>query len=176
VTSPHRRDWHPHGRIVATGETVVSMVLGEHSHRFGIGLCIGIPLALLLRRALALSSMESAASEPIVLGGAVLVSVYFALVAGFRFLRHGLPPRLHHGSLATRIGTPADQRIFPGLSCICLRMAWTLGNLAGANYELWARSAWADGEVYRRPAHPSSDRMEAMNFLRAAPAPAAAHE
>jgi predicted permease len=61
---------------------VVSMVLGGAFSQVGIGLCIGIPLALLAGRLLAHRLYAVSQSDPIVLGGAVLVLCACALVAG----------------------------------------------------------------------------------------------
>ena len=62
---------------------VVSMVLRGALSQIGIGLCIGIPLALLSSRALAHQLYGVSSFDPVVLGGAVLVLCLCALVAGF---------------------------------------------------------------------------------------------
>jgi predicted permease len=61
---------------------VVSMVLGGAFSQVGMGLCIGIPLALLSGRALAHQLYGISRFDPLVLGGAVLVLCICALVAG----------------------------------------------------------------------------------------------
>jgi predicted permease len=61
---------------------VVSMILGGAFSQVGMGLCIGIPLALLCGRALAHQLYGVSRFDPIVLGGAVLVLCICALVAG----------------------------------------------------------------------------------------------
>jgi predicted permease len=62
---------------------VVSMVLSGALSQIGIGLCIGIPLALLCGRALSHQLYGVSGFDPIVLGGAVLVLCFCALAAGF---------------------------------------------------------------------------------------------
>jgi predicted permease len=62
---------------------VVSMVLWGALSQIGIGLCIGVPLALLCGRAMAHQLFGVSSFDPIVLGGAVLVLCLCALVAGF---------------------------------------------------------------------------------------------
>ena len=62
---------------------VVSMVLRGALSQIGIGLGIGIPLALLCGRALAHQLYGVSSFDPLVLGGAVLVLSLCALVAGF---------------------------------------------------------------------------------------------
>jgi predicted permease len=60
---------------------VVSMVLGEAFRQVGIGLCVGIPLALLAGRALAHQLYAVSRFDPIVIGGAFLVLCICALLA-----------------------------------------------------------------------------------------------
>jgi ABC-type antimicrobial peptide transport system permease subunit len=62
---------------------VISMVLGGALSQIGIGLCIGIPFALLCGHALAHQLYAVSSFDPIVLGGAVLVLCLCALVAAF---------------------------------------------------------------------------------------------
>jgi predicted permease len=66
----------------ANRRNIVSMVLGGAFSQVGIGLCIGIPLALLCGRALAHQLYGVNRFDPIVLGGAVFVLCICALVAG----------------------------------------------------------------------------------------------
>jgi ABC-type antimicrobial peptide transport system permease subunit len=61
---------------------VVSMVLTGAIWHVGIGLCIGIPLAVLSGYALAHQLYGVSRFDPLVLGGAVLVLCVCALVAG----------------------------------------------------------------------------------------------
>jgi predicted permease len=61
---------------------VVSMVLGGAFSQVGMGLCIGIPLALLSGRTLAHQLYGVSRFDPLVLGGAILVLCICALVAG----------------------------------------------------------------------------------------------
>ena len=62
---------------------VVSMVLRGALSQIGLGLGIGIPLALLCGRALAHQLYGVSSFDPLVLGGAVLILCLCALVAGF---------------------------------------------------------------------------------------------
>jgi predicted permease len=62
---------------------VVSMVLGGALSQVGVGLCVGIPLALLCGRALAHQLYGVSSFDPIVLGGAVLILCLCAVFAGF---------------------------------------------------------------------------------------------
>jgi len=66
----------------ANRRDVVGMVLGGAFWQVGIGLCIGVPLALLSGRALEHQLYAVSHFDPIVLGGTVVVLCTCALVAG----------------------------------------------------------------------------------------------
>jgi predicted permease len=67
----------------ANRRNVVSMVLGGAFSQVGVGLCIGIPLALLSGSALAHQLYGVSRFDPLVLGVAILVLCLCALVAGW---------------------------------------------------------------------------------------------
>jgi predicted permease len=66
----------------ANRRNVVSMIMGGALSQVGIGLSIGVPLAMLSGRALAHQLYGVNSFDPVVLGGAVLVLCLCALVAG----------------------------------------------------------------------------------------------
>ncbi len=66
----------------ANRRDVVGMVLGGAFWQVGIGLCIGVPLALLSGRALQHQLFAVSHFDPIVLGGTVVILCTCALVAG----------------------------------------------------------------------------------------------
>ena len=66
----------------ANRRNVVSMVLTGAFKQVAIGLCIGVPLALLAARALAHQLYAVSRFDPVILGGAVLMLCFCTLAAG----------------------------------------------------------------------------------------------